>query len=100
MFGLPKKKQEKVDEIGIIIGALERYISHVEKNDWDKDSGRDFDDHMSIQFDDKRAEAIRQLVYQVADAFPGEFPITYSESGINVLRTILAALKKERGLGK
>ncbi len=98
MFGSSKKKREKIDEVGIIIGALERYISHVEKNDWDKDSGRDFDDHMSIQFDDKRAEVIRQLVHQAASAFPGEFPITYSESGMNVLRAILSALKKERGL--
>ena len=98
MFGLAKKKREKIDEVGVIIGALERFISHVEKNDWDKNSAWDFDDHMSIKFDDKRAESVRQFVLQVADAFPGEHPTAHSEIGMDVLRAILAALKKERGL--
>ena len=96
MFGLSKKKREDIDEIGVIIGALERFISHVEKNDWDNDSGWDFDDHMSIKFDDKRAEAVRHLVWQVSDAFPDE-RTTFSPAGIELLRAILAALKKERG---
>ena len=98
MFGLAKKKREKVDEVGVIIGALERFISHIEKDDWDKNSAWDFDDHMSIKFDDKRAESLRQFVLQVAEAFPGKWPTAHSSEGIDVLREILAALKKERGL--
>ncbi|MEO7299097.1 MAG: hypothetical protein ABI042_11045 [Verrucomicrobiota bacterium] len=95
MFGLSKKKREEIDELGVIIGALERFIFHIEKNDWDKDSAWDFDDHMSIKFDDKRAEAVRQLVWQVSDAFPGDDKMAHSPEGINVLKAILAALKKE-----
>jgi hypothetical protein len=96
MFGLCKKKREKIDEIGVLIGALERFISHVEKNDWDKDSAWDFDDHMSIKFDNKRAEAVRQLVWQVSDAFPCHGAEAHSSAGIDVLRGILDALKRER----
>jgi hypothetical protein len=98
MFGLSKKKREKVNEIAVIIGALERFISHIEKADWDKNSAWDFDDHMSIKFDDKRAEGVRQLVLQVTDAFHGEGTTAHSPEGIEVLMAILAALKKERGL--
>jgi hypothetical protein len=98
MFGLSKKKQEtlKRDEMGVIIGALERFISHIEKNDWDKNSAWDFDDHMSVKFLDKRAEAVRQLVFQVSEAFHGEGTDAHSPEGMDVLRAILAALKKER----
>src|SRR5208282_4017778 len=96
MFGLAKKKREKVDEVVVIIGALERFISHIEKDDWDKNSAWDFDDHMSIKFDDKRAEAVRQLVFQVSDAFHGDGKEAHSPEGMDVLRAILAALKKER----
>ena len=97
-MGLFKKKQvtPKLDEINIIIGALERFISHIEKDDWDKGSEWDFDDHMSIKFDDKRAESVRQFVFQVSEAFPGKWPTAHSSEGIGVLRAILAALKKER----
>ena len=98
MFGLPKKKQttSKADEINIIIGALERFVSHLEKNDWDDNSKYDWDDHMSIQFEDKKAEAVRQLCHQVSDAFHGKGMTTYSPEGINILKAILEALKKER----
>jgi len=98
MFGLSKKKREtpKRDEIGIIIGALERFISHVEKNDWDKNSAWDFDDHMSVKFFDKRAEAVRLLVFQVSEVFHGEGTDAHTPGGMDVLRAILAALKKER----
>jgi hypothetical protein len=98
MFGLPKKKQAtpKLDEINIIIGVLERFISHIEKDDWDENSKYDFDDHMSIKFDDKRAESVRQFVLQVSEAFPGKWPTAHSSEGINVLRAILEALKKEK----
>ena len=98
MFGLFKKKQEqpKSDELAVIIRSLENYISHVEKNDWDELSRYEWDDHMGIPFDDKRAEALRVLCHQVSDAFGGDGMVTYSPAGIDILRAILFALKKER----
>jgi hypothetical protein len=100
MFGLFKKKspKPKLDEIGIIIEALENFIPRFEKNEWDKNSEWHWDDHMSIQFDDKRAEALRQLCWQVSDAFPGEGMICYSPEGLDLLKTVLKILKKERHL--
>jgi hypothetical protein len=90
MFGLSKKTQEspKPDEVGIFICRLERIISQTaDRTDWED---------MSIQFDDKRAEALRQLFHQVSDAFHGTGMISYSPEGMNVLKAILTALKKER----
>lgn len=97
MFGLSSKKQKapKPDEMAIVIRSLEHYISHVEKNDWDDLSRYEWDDYMGVPFDDKRAEALRALCHQVSDAFPGDRMVTYSPAGMDILRAILAALKKE-----
>ena len=90
MFGISKKNKEapKPDEVGMFIERLERIISQTDTRfDWED---------MSIQFDDKRAEALRQLFHQVSDAFHGEGMVTYSPAGMEVLKAILEALKKER----
>jgi hypothetical protein len=92
MFGLAKKKATapKLDEVVIIIGRLERIVSGTDTRfDWE-----DF----SIQCDDKRAEALRLLFHQVSDSFHGDGMTTFSPAGMDILRAILAALKKERGL--
>jgi hypothetical protein len=92
MFGLSKKKEAapKLDEVAIIIGRLERILSGTDTRfDWE-----DF----SIQCDDERAEALRLLFHQVSDAFHGDGTATFSSAGMDILRAILVALKKERGL--
>jgi hypothetical protein len=98
MFGLFSKKQKapKPDEMVIVIRSLEHYISHVEKNDWDNLSKYEWDDYMGVPFDDERAEALRLLCHQVSDAFHGKGMTTYSAEGMDILKAILGALKKER----
>ena len=90
MFGLFKKKHEapKVDELQLFIDRLERILSHAETKFDDED--------MCIQFDDKRAEALRLLYHQVSDAFHGDGMKCYSPQGMDILKAILEALKKER----
>ncbi len=91
MFGRLKKKikTSSIDEIGIIIDRLEKIVSQTAThNDWE--------DLLSIQFDDKRAESLRLLFHGVSDAFPGEGMIMYSPAGMEILREILKALKSER----
>jgi len=76
-----------MDEVQILIERLERITSHKETRfDWED---------WSIKCDDKRAEALRQLFYQVSEAFPGDGGL-FSPQGMDVLKSILAALKKER----
>lgn len=78
-----------MNEINVIITALEKVISHTDtRNDWE--------DLLSIQFDDKRAEALRLLCWQVSDAFHGEDKAIYSQEGMDVLKAILEALKSEQ----
>jgi hypothetical protein len=91
MFGLSKKKQEtpKFDEIAIIIDRLEKITSG-------RDTRNDWEDLFSIQFDDKRAEALRLLFHQVFDAFQTEGTITSSSARMDILKAILTALKTER----
>jgi hypothetical protein len=90
MFGLSKKKPDppKQDEVGLFIDRLERILSQKETDfDWED---------MSISFDDERAEALRLLFHQVADAFHGDGMKCYSPQGMEILKAILDALKKER----
>ena len=78
-----------MNEVNVIIAALEKIISHTDtRNDWE--------DLLSIQFKEKRAEALRQLCWQVSDAFHGEGKSTYSPEGMDVLKAILEALKKNQ----
>ena len=79
----------KVNEISIVINALEKILSAAE-------SRFDWEDLLSIQFDDVRAEAIRQLCWQISDAFHGEDAKIYSSGGMDILKAILEALKKEQ----
>lgn len=92
MFGSSKKKETapKLDEVAHIVGRLERILAGTDTRfDWE-----DF----SIQCDDKRAEALRLLFWDISHAFPGDGMAMFSPAGMDVLRAVLAALKKERGL--
>jgi hypothetical protein len=78
-----------MNEINVIITSLEKIFAKTDtRNDWE--------DMLSIQFKDKRAEALRQLLWQVSEAFPGQSPVIYSGEGMDVLKAILEALKKEQ----
>ena len=84
-----KKAVPKLDEVAHIVGRLDRIFAGTDTRfDWE-----DF----SIQCDDKRAEALRLLFWQISDAFHGDGMTMFSPAGMDVLRAILAALKKERG---
>jgi hypothetical protein len=82
-----------MNEINIIIEALEKITSNT-------DSTYEWDDLMSVQFKGKEAEALRQLCWQVSDAFPPAQNEWYcNDAGMAVLKTILSALKgKKTGL--
>ncbi len=78
-----------MNEIQVISDRLEKIISHADtRNDWE--------DLLSIQFDDKRAEALRQLFHQISETFPGDDMVIFSPEGMDVLKAILEALKKEQ----
>jgi len=74
-----------MNEIKVIISALERITSRTETRfDWE---------NLTIEMDDKRAEALRQLCWQVSDVFPGNGTY-YSQEGMEVLKSILDVLKR------
>jgi hypothetical protein len=77
-----------MNELNTIIAALEKITSHTETRfDWE---------NLNIQMDDKRAEGLRQLCWQVADIFPGDGTY-YSPEGMAILKAILDAIKREAG---
>ena len=85
-MSLFKMKTAKLNEVSVIIDRLEKIMSGTDtRNDWE--------DLLSIQFDDKRAEAIRQLLHQVSNVFPGDGMMMFSPAGMDILRAILKALK-------
>jgi hypothetical protein len=76
-------------EIEVVTTALEKIISKTDtRNDWE--------DMLSIQFKDKRTEALRQLLWKISEVFPGEGAQIYSSEGMNVLTAILESLRKEQ----
>ena len=78
-------KMSKSNELAVIVDRLEKITSG-------NDTRNDWEDLLSIKFDDKRAEALRQLFHQVSDVFPGE-GMLYSPAGMEILKAILKALK-------